>query len=73
MSLDVPAIIYIDLERLLEKMRSCQNNHGKPYTKKITKHTPSGYSLFTNCSFDLAENRLHCYKEKGSIESFARI
>ena len=48
----VPFIIYADLERLLEKMHSCQNNLEKSCTEKKTKHTPSGYSLFTNCSFD---------------------
>ena len=51
-SLQVPAIIYADLERLLEKMHSRQNNLEKSYTEKKTKHTPSGYSLFTNYSFD---------------------
>ena len=45
-SLKAPAIIYADLERLLEEMHSCQNNFGKSYTEKKTKHTPSGYSLF---------------------------
>ena len=30
----VPAIIYADLECLLEKMHSCQNNPEKSYTKK---------------------------------------
>ena len=50
--LKVPAIIYADVECLLEKMHSWQNNPEKPYTEKKTKHTPSGYSLFTNCSFD---------------------
>ena len=42
----VPFIIYADLECLLEKMHSCQNNLEKSYTEKKTKHTPSGYSLF---------------------------
>ena len=32
-SLKPPAIIYADLECLLEKMDSCQNNPEKPYTK----------------------------------------
>ena len=41
-SLKVPAIIYANLECLLEKMHSCQNNPEKSYTKKKTKHTPSG-------------------------------
>ena len=41
-SLKVPAIIYANLECLLEKMHSCQNNSEKSYTKKKTKHAPSG-------------------------------
>ena len=51
-SLKAPAIIYADLDCLLEKMHSCENNLEKSYAEKKTKHTPSGYSLFTNCSFD---------------------
>ena len=50
-SLNAPAIIYADLQCLLEKMHSCQNNPEKSYTENKTKHTPSDYS-FTNCSFD---------------------
>ena len=49
-SLKTPAIIYADLECLLEKMHPCQNNPKKSYTEKKTKHTPSGYSFFTSCS-----------------------
>ena len=43
---------YADLEWLLEKMHSCQNNPEKSSTEKTTMHAPSGYSFFTNCSFD---------------------
>ena len=48
-SLKVPAIIY---ECFLEKMHSGQNNLEKSYTEKNNKHTSSGYSIFTSCSFD---------------------
>ena len=48
----VPVIIYVDLESLLKKMNTCHNNPEKSSTTKINKHTPSGYSLFTQCSFD---------------------
>ena len=51
-SMKVPFIIYADLECLLEKMNTCHNNPEKSSTTKINKHTPSGYSLFTHCSFD---------------------
>ena len=67
-SLGVPFIIYADLECLLEKMHSCQNNIEKSYTEKKTKHKPSGYSLFTNCSFDAANNKLDCYRGKDCLE-----
>ena len=41
-SMKLPFVIYADLECLLEKMRTCQNNSNKLSTTKINKHTPSG-------------------------------
>ena len=46
-SMKVPFIIYVDLESLVEKMNTSHNNPKKSSTTKINKHTPSGYSLFT--------------------------
>ena len=37
-SLKVPFIIYADLECLLKKVRSCQNNLENSYTEKKVKH-----------------------------------
>ena len=31
---------------------------------------PSGYSLFTNCSFDSTKNKLVCYRGTGCMERF---
>ena len=70
-SLNVPAINYADLERLLEKMHSRQNNIKKSYTEKKTKHTPSGYSLFTNCSFDVIK-KLIVTKVEAAWKGFLR-
>ena len=53
-------IIYAELECLLEKMSTCHNNPEKSSATKINKHTPSGYSMFTQCSFDLTKNKLDC-------------
>ena len=59
-----PFIIYADLESLLEKINTCYDNPEKSSTTKINKHTPSGYSLFTHCSFNKAENKLEdCMKK----------
>ena len=57
-SMKVPFIIYAKLESLLEKMSICNNNAEKPSATKINKHTPSGYSLFTYCSFDATKTSL---------------
>ena len=40
-SLKALFMIYADLECLLEKIHSCQNNPEKSYTEKKTKCTPS--------------------------------
>ena len=69
-SLNAAVIIYADLEYLLEKIYSCQNNLGKCYTEKKSKHTSSGYSLFINGSFDATKNRLDCCKGEDCMERF---
>ena len=71
-SLKFPAIIYAEVEFFLENMHSSRNNLEKPYTEKKTKHTPSGYLLFTNCSFHLTENKLECQKVKDCMERFCK-
>ena len=40
--------------------------------RKKTKHTPSGYSLLTNCSFDATKNKLDCYRSKDCMERFCK-
>ena len=69
-SLRVPFIIYADLESLLEKMNTCHNNPEKSSTTKINKHTPSGYSLFTHCSFYTTKNKLDYYRGKNCMKKF---
>ena len=51
-SIKLPFVVYADLECLLKKISTCQNNPRESSTTEINKHTPSGYSLFTPCSFD---------------------
>ena len=71
-SLKAPFMIHADLECLLEKMISCWNYFEKSYTEKKTKHTLSGYSLFTSCSFDPTENKLDCHRDKDCLERFCK-
>ena len=69
-SMKVPFIIYADLEYLLEKMNTSHNNPEKSSVTKINKHTPSGYSLFTQCSFDTTKNKLDYYRGKNCMRNF---
>ena len=68
-----PFVIYADLECLLEKMRTCNNDPEKSSTTKINKHTPSGYSLFRCCLLDTAENKLDCYRGKDCMKEFCKV
>ena len=69
-SMKVPFIIYADLKSLLEKMNTCHNNPEKSSTTKINKHTPSGYTLFTHCSFDATKNKLDYYRGNNCMKNF---
>ena len=69
-SMKVPFIIYLDLESLLEKINTCQNNPKKLSTTKINKHTTSGYSLCTHCSFDTTKNEFDYYRGKNCMKNF---
>ena len=71
-SIKLTFIIYADLECLLEKMSTCQNNPNESSTTEINKHTPSGYSLFTYCSFDKTKNKLNYYRGKDCMKKFCK-
>ena len=58
--LKAPFIIYADLECLLKKEQSCQNN---PKTS---------YSLDLICSFDKTKTRHYLYRGKDCIENFCK-
>ena len=57
---------------MLKKEQSCQNNPEKSYTEKKAKHEPSGWAMFTRCSFDKKENKLNYYRGKDCIEKLCK-
>ena len=61
-SLKAPFSIYLDLECLLKKEQSFQNNPEQAYTEKKAIHEPSGWAMFTSRSFDEKENKLNYYR-----------
>ena len=71
-SMKVPFIIYADSECLLGKIDICHNNPEKSSTTKNHKHTASGYSLFSICSFDVSKKVLDYYRNKVCMKSFCK-
>ena len=71
-SLKLPFIIYADLECLLKKIDTCQNNPDLSSTTKINQHIPSGYSIYTNCSFDKSNNKLSYYRGEDCMKRFCK-
>ena len=71
-SMKLPFVIYADLECLLEKMSTCINNPNESSTTKISKHTSSGYSIFTHCSFDKSKTKLNYYRGKDCMKKFSK-
>ena len=68
----IPFTIYADLECLLEKTSTCQNDPNKSSTTKINKHMPSGYSIFTNCSFDESKNKISYHRGDDCMKKFCK-
>ena len=71
-SLKIPFIIYADLDCLLEKISTCYNNPNLSSTTRINQHVPSGYSIFTNCSFDKSYNNLSHYRGEDCMKRFCK-
>ena len=56
----------------IKKLQSIQNNPEKSYTEKKARHEPSGWAMFTRCSFDKKENKLNYYRGKDCIEKLCK-
>ena len=57
-SVKISDVIYFDFECLLEKISTCSYDPEILSTTKICKHTSSGVSLFTYCSYDTTKKKL---------------
>ena len=71
-SLKLPFVIYADLECILKKIDTYQNNPDLSSTAKINQHIPSGYSIYTSCSFDKSYNNLSHYRGEDCMKRFCK-
>ena len=64
------------IEKIKKDFNEFRNRLFKPKITKYQKRAlynrkqSSGYSLFTNCSFDLTKSKLYCYRGKDCIKRF---
>ena len=57
----------------IKKEQSYENNNiEKSYTKNKVIHEPSGWAMFTRCSFNEKENKLNYYRGKDCIEKLCK-
>ena len=70
---DGPKWHYLVVKNISRLLRGiCINNPNESSTTKINKHTPSGYSIFTHCSFDKSKNKLNYYRGKDCMKKFSK-
>ena len=68
----MPFAIYADLECLLIKQQSCQNNPNESCTEGKAIHEPCGYSLDLVSSFDSKQNKHSFYRGRDCVEKFCK-
>ena len=71
-SLKVSFVIYADLQCLLIKQKSCQNNPNESYTERKAMHELCGYSIDLVSSFDSKQNKHNFYRRKVCIKSVCK-
>ena len=72
-SLKVPFVIYADLECLILKQQSYQNNPNKSYTEWKAIHEACRYSLDLVCSFDSRDGQHNFYRGRDLLKGFVEI
>ena len=68
--LNVPFVIYMDFKSILEPIQGCRPDPMTPYTKKVNKHTPSGFWAYSTFAYGEVKDPLKLYKGKDCIEKF---
>ena len=64
-----PFAVFADIESLIRKMDTSENDPSKSSTTQKNKYEMCGYSLFTHCSFDKKE----CdYRGKDCLKKFCK-
>ena len=67
---EAPFIIEAVFKCMTEKISGSKNNPGNSSTTKVSKRTPSGFSISTICSFRSIGNKHDVYRGKDCVKKF---
>ena len=66
----VPFIMYVDFESILEPIQGPNLEPTGPYTSKVTKHSPSGWCVYSKFAYGEVKDPLRLYRGKDCLEKF---
>ena len=65
-----PFIMYVDFESILEPIQGPNPEPTGPYTLKVTKHSPSGWCVYSKFAYREVKDPLRLYRGKDCLEKF---
>ena len=66
----VPFIMYADFESILEPIEFPNPNPNQRYTNEVSRHTPSGWCVYSKFTYRDVDNPLRLCRGKDCIETF---
>ena len=66
----VPFIMYADFESILEPIQGPNPEPTGPYTSKVTKHSPSGWCVYSKFAYGEVNDPLKHHRGKDCLEKF---
>ena len=68
----VPFIMYADFESILQPISGCSDNPNNPSNRKIDKHVPSGFCIYSKLAYREVENPLKLYRSEHCVKVFCK-
>ena len=67
---EVPFIMYADFKSILEPIQGPNPVPTGPYTSEVTKHSPSGWCVYSKFAYGEVKDPLKLYRGKDCLEKF---
>ena len=66
----VPFMMYVDFEAILRTVNGRSPNSNKPCTKKVNRHIPSGFCVYSKFAYGEVKDPLKLYRHKDCVRVF---